>query len=225
MALRKLKQAAKQLRPPSPPPEPRRHQVNRPYFDDHLERLKLTHRQAAELLGFGADHTKATRTLNGDRDMQVEEVPRWAYLFGVPVTEIMENLGIRVPERVSGEAVVPIKGWVDSLGMVHMARPATGPRMAAAPPGMHGGEALRYQASGSPMDGWVGLYTPVAHISRDALDRLCVIQTAEGTWMVRVLKRGYEVGSWNLVPFCGAGEVLENARIKSAVPVMYFRTN
>ena len=185
-------------------------QVNEAWFDDQLRRVgdgsrKLTHRQAAEILGFGEDHTKVTRTLAGNRDMHITELPRWAKLLNVPIAEVVRDLGIEVPARSTVATVVSVKGWVDSLGAVHSDRPS-GPRMAECPvDAAEGAVALRYHTGGGQMDGWVMFYRPYPSISQAALDRLCVVQTSEEQRLVRFVKRGYEIGTFNLLPFSGMG--------------------
>lgn len=213
----RIKQTARQGRAPQLA-------FNRAYFVQKLEDLKLGHREAAKRLGFGEDHTKVTRTLSGRRRMSKDEVGRWAELFRVPVTEVLEQTGVRLDSLVMDSDMVAIQGWIDGQGMVHTERPSSGPRAAAAPPDLGDGVALRCRIPGATLDRWLAFYRPGASIAHDALHRLCVIQTAEGTWLLRVLAYGYDAGSWNLVPFCGMGAVLENVRVQSASPVLYFRT-
>lgn len=203
---------------------PQQLSFNRAYFVNKLEDLKLGHREAAQRLGFGEDHTKVTRTLSGKRRMSSAEAGRWAALFRVPVAEVLEQTGVRLDSLVMGRDMIPIQGWVDGQGTVHTEKPTAGPRAAAAPPDLGDGVALRCRAPGAALDRWLAFYRPGASIAHDALNRLCVIQTAEGTWLLRVLAYGYDAGSWNLVPFCGMGAVLENVRVQSASPVLYFKT-
>jgi hypothetical protein len=225
MPLRKVRERIKKAAAAARPERPAPPTFNRAYFDQKLEDLELSHREAAARLGFGTDHTKLTRTLTGHRRMGFEEAAQWAALFRVPVTEIYEQTGVPLDGSAVGRDTVPILGWVDAAGMVHTERPATGPRVVASPSdSVQGGAALRCRVPGSPLDRWLAFYRPSASIAHGAINRLCVIQTAEGTWLARVLSYGYDAGSWNLLPFCGLGEAVENVRVKSASPVLYFKT-
>lgn len=106
---------------------------------------------------------------------------------------------------------------------MHEAR-KEGPKTVTPPPGL-GGDcvALRFRVPG-PMDGWIAFYKPGHAQEADCLGRACIVHLAGSTLAVKVVSRGYEPNSWNLLPFGPDGQAFENVRIKGATPILWFKT-
>lgn len=198
----------------------KQHQINTAWFKDRLIVKRMSQRQLADVLKM--DPAALSLTLRGMRAMQHHEAEGIARELGVPLADVLEQIGIDVGAGASNQ--VAVVGRVDAGGLVHMARPKDGPRRFPAPEGMpQDAAALRYEGDGF-MDGWVGYYQPADRVGADAAGRLCVAQLAgrEG-WYLRVVKRGYAKGTYTLSDPFGAAAAIEGARLASAAPILWVR--
>lgn len=198
--------------------------VNTRWFREKLADKELSQRKIA--ISLNLDPAAVSLMLRGKRRMQLDEAAELARLLGVPVDEVLVHAGIEMPS--DPKTSVPIVGWVDEHGEVKM-EALEGPRRAMIPNGVGAGVvAVRYRTALTPadaLDGWILYYKPSDQISPDALGRLCVVKfTPEGPAIVRIVRRGYDFGTYNLVPWVGQGTAMENVKIGSACPVLWAKT-
>ena len=190
--------------------------IDKPWFEDRIRAKQTSQRQLARLMGM--DASAMSLMLNGKRRMSAKEAADVAGLLGVPVDEVLRHAG--APVAVDKRRSVPVVGYVDAGGELVFGR-ALGPRTAIAPSDCgEGCQAVRVQ-SGTALDGWLLFYHPMRGVSLEAVGRLCVVKTAEGADLVRVVNRGYEPGFFVLQRLLGGDS--EHARLESASPVLWMK--
>jgi hypothetical protein len=80
---------------------------------------------------------------------------------------------------------------------------------------------IRGDSMGSFLNGWYALYDDVRDPPTDDLiGRPCIVWTADGKAMVKILRRGTQPGLWTL--YSGYGEPIEDAHVVAAAPVIGF---
>jgi len=198
-------------------------QPNTSWFTAKLADKRLSQRQLARLMGI--DASAVSLMLRGKRKMDVKEAGEVARLLGVHVDEVLRHAGVAVPNAqvMPGAGRVPVTGWIDDEGVVHRGG-VLGPTVVESPPMADSsqGAALRFQ-TGDVSDGWLAFYRPSDGVSLEAVGRLCVVGTETGLEALRVVRRGYESGTWSLTPYRGVARQ-ESALLVSAAPVMWVRT-
>lgn len=202
--------------------------VNARWFLKHLEELKLSQRKFAKHLGL--DPAAVTLMLKGKRKLQSSEAADIAKLFRVTVEEVLEAAGVKCPDQKSHG--VKVTGWVDEHWTVHWGK-VKGPGKVSFPGIAERLEALRVQTAGtalSGLDGAVILYEgPIKEIDLevpgDVVGRLSLVKLkgrVTNPWRVRIPRRGYEFGTYNL--FGVNGEPMEEAvDLETAVLVAWLR--
>ncbi|QMP18231.1 cI-like putative transcriptional regulator [Ralstonia phage RpY1] len=190
--------------------------IDKVWFEDRIRARKTSQRQLAKLMGM--DASAMSLMLNGKRRMRAKEAADVAGLLGVPVDEVLRHAG--APVAVDKRRNVPVVGYVGQDGAIEFGR-AMGPRTAIAPSDCgEDCQAVRVQ-SGTALDGWLLFYQPMEGVSLEAVGRLCVVKTAEGEDLVRVVGRGYEPGFFVLQRLLGGDS--EHVRLRSACPVLWVR--
>jgi transcriptional regulator with XRE-family HTH domain len=174
--------------------------VNYHWFKSVLSDRQLSQRQLAAMLHL--DPSAVNYMLRGRRGMRLAEANELAKILEVPLEEVLQNAGINVPEgALSGEDKVAVAGWVDADFAVHREK-IKGMKAVEAPPfGGTGLEALVCQIEeGGPFDGAVIYYRSKLGkgVPAEAVGRLCVVTTIEGTQMVRVIRHGMKRGFYGL---------------------------
>jgi hypothetical protein len=193
------------------------HKVNTTWFKDRLAERDLSIRRLAKLLEL--DPSAVSLMLRGKRTMTADEANRISGLLTIPVTEVLAQAGVPID---ADARQMPIKAHVDSRGVL---TPITtkNPRKMAAPRDVPAnGLAVQIRAPELSQDGWVmfaGAFdTRVAAL----IDRMCIVDVRGDGHRVGTLKRGYDEGRFNLVPFT-AGPAAENIEVKAAAPVLWIR--
>lgn len=191
-------------------------EIDKLWFEDRIRARRTSQRQLAKLMGM--DASAMSLMLNGKRRMSAKEAADVAGLLGVPVDEVLRHAG--APVAVDKRGSVPVVGYVGQDGAIEFGR-AMGPRTAIAPSDCADGcQALRVQ-NGGALDGWLLFYHPMDGVSLEAVGRLCVVRTAEGEDLLRVVSRGYEPGFFVLGRLLGGDR--EHVRLQSAAPVLWVR--
>lgn len=193
------------------------------WFKDVLAEKQITQRAVAHSLQL--DPASVSLMLRGKRRLQLDEAAALAQLLGVPLDDVLYHAGID-PTAGAAKGSVPIMGWIDNEGEVHMRRP-DGPRRVQAPQGTpENTVALRYQTEDAT-DGAIAFYVPKEEgVDRDCVGRLCVVQIApagKGPRYLRVVKPGYRRGTWTLTRVRDSGKPVESVELASASPVLWVR--
>lgn len=149
-----------------------------------------------------------------------------AYHLGVPFEELVIRSGVNTSRDPSRATV--IVGVVGADGVVRPAKGGAISRRVERPAGSPDDvTALRVEAPGAPVDGWVAFYVPNSgRVDPEAVGRWSVVQMAnKGARYLRVLRRGYERGKWALRPLQseGDGQDLVDVDIEWAAPVQWIR--
>lgn len=203
--------------------------VNTDWFQTTLQSRGITQRKLAKALD--ADYGAVSRMLHGRRRMQLDEATEFAKVVGVPLEEVLANAGINL-KSVESASAVPVVGWVDASFSIHMGA-VKGPKTAPAP-GFGGKDTgvVRFATAGTPLDaldGALAYYRTGAGSKRGAgvdagaTGKLCVVQVAySGEWRLRIVRRGYQAGRYNLALMDGRSAE-EEVQLDVALPVLWLK--
>jgi len=199
--------------------------TNYRYFVNAIRDNQISQRQLAGKMGM--DPSALNLALRGKRRLQLDEAARLSKLLSLPLDDVLYNAGVELPpEQGKGKGVsVPVTGYVDAEFRVH-AGATPGPRKVEAPPvPLRGLEALRIRTAASSADAWDGAilyFRPMEDVEAESIGRMCIVLTAAGDRLVRVLRQGYVRGTYNLAHLNG-GLVDEAVKVVSASPVVWMR--
>lgn len=193
--------------------------INTAWFRDRIADRQMSQRALARAMGL--DSSAVSLLLRGKREMKLTEAAEIARLIGVPVSDVLENAGV----RMSG-ASVQITGYVDGHGEGHcmLHEPiATIPHPGADLPGNI--NALQCRTAGTEldhMDGWL-LFVPDAHhgIPPEAIGRLSMCKIKDGVTYLAKPTRSYARGRWDLT---GPATKAQGVQIEYAMPVLLIAT-
>lgn len=210
--------------------------VNSLWFKNKLMSQGLSQRSLSKKLG--VDPSAFTLFLQGKRRLQLEEASGLARILAVTLDEVLIHAGMDLAGS-SGEsnAALNSRGLVKSVPIVGLVGEGLGvrlgpvkkPNTAVFSLGVKdsGIEALRYETTGTGLDGMDGalVFFHKAHtVDLSGIGRLCLVKEAgkKGKWLLRVVKRGYESGAFNL--FGLSGELMEeNALVEMMTPVIWMK--
>lgn len=193
--------------------------INTDWFKNRIADRRLSQRGLARAMGL--DAAAVSLMLRGRREMKLTEAAEIARLLGLPVSEVLENAGV----RMAGTSV-QIIGYVDGHGEGHcMLHDPIGtiPHPGADLPGNV--NALQCRTAGTDldhMDGWL-LFIPDAHhgIPPDAIGRLSVCKIRGGVAYLAKPTRSYSRGRWDLT---GPATKAQGVELEFALPVLLIVT-
>lgn len=194
--------------------------MNTGWFYSRMDDVGISLRGTAARMGM--DPAALSRRLHGKAPFDLYEAVDLAQLLDTPFMDIVRHCGVEPP--IEPDASTPIVGTVDASGLVEFKKRMSGPskvrRPFEAPARL---VAVRVEAPGAPLDGWIIFYVPTTKVEADAVGRLNIVHANDGRDYLAVLKRGYHRGHWNLQPLSGGPE-LEDVVVASAAPVLMVRT-
>lgn len=191
--------------------------VNTRWFKDKFEDRGTSQRKAAKEMGL--DPSAVSLMLRGLRDIKMEEATDLARILGIPLNDVLANLGVDLSHDLAGVETVPVVGYIDRDGKVVTGR-AMGPTKAPAPPGVPEGTVALRDQSETMFDGWLNYYKPVDYLQPEAIGRIAVVEMADtGERLVRLLKNGFEPGTFRLIGVNGSQS--DAGKIKSASPILW----
>jgi transcriptional regulator with XRE-family HTH domain len=194
--------------------------VDKRWFQDRMADADVTQRRVAEELGI--DPSAMTNLLNGKRNPRVEEVLIMAKTLRVSKEAVLAHMGLQSSAAVPGESSTPVIGWVDDDGVLHEGK-VEGPTNMPTPPGVpDGAVAVRYQTGGS-FDGWVAFFVPSEYVRPEAFTRLSVVTLKDGAKKLRIVRQGYEEGSFRLTTLAAPNGPAESAVLIAAAPVLWLK--
>lgn len=189
----------------------------------------ITQREVAKELG--ANFSTVNHLITGRRPMRDEDARVIAGMLRMPVALFLAKLRAnRTPAMPDSPAAavesgeLEITGWVDGKLTVHEGKPK-GPGHAPALPDGSAVKVVRCQTQGSIFDGLDGAlvyYTPVEGVNADAVGHMCVVKVQDGDTLLRVVKRGYSLGRFNLSLLNGQTSE-EDAELTGASPVIWLK--
>jgi transcriptional regulator with XRE-family HTH domain len=193
-------------------------EVNRRFFESLMADKRMSLRSLAQKMGMG--HSQLSLTFSGARRAQLDEAAQLSQLFGVPLHDVVEALGVAV-RPVTGLRVSVI-GVVNGDGTVSMHASGVVERTTA-PEGLPEGiVAVQVRAPGTALDwadGWVFFMREPQGVDPGSLGRFCLVKIKEGPAAMAAVRRGYNEGTHTLRGPYSADSV----RLEWAVPVLMTR--
>lgn len=203
-------------------PEPTAGKPNYKWFKDTLSDRRLSQRELAKRLDM--DPGGLNRRLKGKSRLQLADASKIATILEVPVADVLRNAGVDMRDLAKEGGQVAITGWVDSELTVHAGKPKGASTVEAPPIPLEDLKALRFVTAASvadAFDGAVAFYREGPGVPAEAIGRPCVVTTATGARLLRVLRPGYSRGRYNLARLFDAN-VDDDVVVDSAAPILHF---
>lgn len=195
--------------------------TNREFFNALLRDKRVDgHKLSLRGLGtmMGVSHSQLSLAFDGKRRMSMYECCQISEIFGVPMYEIAQALGITVRAVTARRAA--IIGHLGGDGTVALVPQGEFPQRVPAPDDLpEGVQAVQARTSGSEndvTDGWVMFFVPTGSAGDSAIGRMCVAKLADGPIVVTNVRRGYLPGTFNLSGWYNK----ESAGLEWAAPVL-----
>lgn len=193
--------------------------VDRDWFRERLEDIQMSQRKLAKHLEI--DPAAVTLMLRGERRITTAEAQQIAGLFAVPVTEILRRAGVDVRDDVR---MVPLSGYLTPDASIVQVEIEDEPDFIEAPADVPGGSyAVQVRDHASPHDGWVMIISGDKVDPERVIDRACACSVIDGRLVTGVIKKGYKRGTYNLVITATKPQILENASIEWASPILWIK--
>lgn len=183
--------------------------------DDWKKRLEglieaKGHNMKSLSLEAGLGETYVRDILKRSREPGIEKLQALARVLDVPLMAILSP------------AIIPVVGHVGAGGEWFLNGSENGaiPAPEYATP-QTVAVKIRGDSMGSFLNGWYALYDDIRNPpTEDLIGEPCVVWTADGRAMVKVLRRGSYPGVWTL--YSGVGDPIEDAKIIAAAKVKGF---
>lgn len=193
-------------------------QIDSAWFDQRLQVLGFNKSRLANMMG--VHRSIVTRMLKGEREVSPAEAADLANYLQTPYEEIIRRIGIDVPR--DDRHASPVVGIVGLDGTIS-AKGIPAPRRVDRPAGAGDDVAgLRVVNGGSWLDGAVLYYGNAVKVEPEAVGRLAVIETRDGSKYARILKHGNARGRWRTVSLQGETDQ-RDIEVKWATPVLWIR--
>lgn len=189
----------------------------------------ITQREiAAEL---GTTFPTVNHLISGNRTLRDSDAKVIARMLKMPLETFLAKLRSEtspaMPEglaRAVERGEIEITGWVDGDLTVHGMSGLKGPGSAPSLPEGSAVRVVRCQTQGSIFDGLDGAlvyYTPTEGVAAEAVGHMCIVDLGDKS-VLRVVKRGYSAGRFNLSLLNGITSE-EDAHIVGASPVVWLK--
>lgn len=195
--------------------------LNRIWFDEALQRKRLSQRGLAKLLG--CDPSSVHRLLHGKRPMRFDEAQKLSVFLGVPAADVLINAGLDL-EIESQEKKTKLVGYIDGAGEAHIDWDANDERVPTIPSLPPTTVAVQYRTAMTAwdsFDGWTIYVEPPNGRVDHAVNRLALVTLESGITVLSFLRRGYKPDTYNMQNFGTA--MIEGARVRWATPVLLLR--
>jgi DNA-binding XRE family transcriptional regulator len=196
--------------------------VNTKWFKRQMELNGLTQERVAKVLSVQV--STVSHLINGRRKMNPEYATHFSRLFGVPLEDILKNVGVETHGIVSKDSV-KITGWVDAAGRVHKGTP-NGPKNAPMPNWAGGNiKVLRYQTSGTHLEGLNGAllyYQETETVTPESIGKPCIVKLDNGEAYLGSLGRSEYPGQF-LIRSLDGRILNESASVDSASPILWMK--
>lgn len=201
-----------------------RRAINTRWFKEVLRERQMSQAKLADEMDL--DPSAISLAFRGERDIRADEAAEMARILRVPLEDVLRNAGIQLKEDGT-RTKVPVVGWIDGKLAIHFGRPK-GAQKVQAPEDLAGLVCVRYQTSETRLeafDGVLSYFVPRSDVSAEAIGRWCVVEFAKGGWALRVVRRGYQRGAYNLSTVLTTGDKNseEDVWLKSASPVLWLK--
>jgi transcriptional regulator with XRE-family HTH domain len=179
--------------------------VDKRFFKALMAQQKLSMRAVAARMGLG--HSQLSLTFSGKRRMQLDEANQLAKIFGVPLARVAEAAGIASVR----DTRLPMLGFMRGDGTVELLdRPERTPSPDGLPEGAIALQAHTADSGNAWLDGWSFFCVRPSEVAGDAVGRFCYAKIEGGAAVLATVRRGYQVGTFNLSgPYTAESVVLE----------------
>lgn len=179
--------------------------VDKRFFKALMAQQKLSLRAVASRMGLG--HSQLSLTFSGKRRMQLDEANKLAKIFGVPLARVAEAAGIAGVR----DNRLPMLGFMRGDGTVELLdRPERIPAPDGLPEGVIALQAHTADSANAWLDGWSFFCVRPSEVAGDAVGRFCYAKIEGGSPVLATVRRGYQVGTFNLSgPYTAQSVVLE----------------
>lgn len=206
-----------------------KHQPNNRWFRTVLEQKGLMHAEVAKAIGM----TKSafSKALSGKRRFTLKEATAISAFLQTPLTEVLQALGISLDAPESPRNC-EVTGWIDGATQLRLRAPGEGgglrgAKTAPCPFPDRDIRVARVQSAGTEHDGLDGALvyyrqSQAKGVDQNAIGRLALVQLSGGECALRVVRRGYAPGRYNLTTL--SGRLIEESAIVEAVhPVVWLK--
>lgn len=188
--------------------------TDKQFFKDLMAQQKLSLRTVAGKMGLG--HSQLSLTLSDKRRMQLDEAAQLAKIFGMPLARVAEAAGI----ATGSDSRIKMVGVMRGDGTIEVLEK---PERASAPDGMPQGiialQARTADSANAWLDGWNFYCIEPKAVAGDAVGRFCYVKIKNGPQALATVRRGYNLGTFNLSgPFSA-----ESVSLEWATPVLKAR--
>ena len=192
--------------------------VDRDWFRARLVDIQMSQRKLAKHLDL--DPAAVTLMLRGERRITAPEAQQIAELFSVPVTEILRRAGVDVRDDVRK---VHLSGYLTPEASIEQIEEGDAEYIEAPADVPGGSYAVQVRDHASPHNGWVMIISGDRVDPERVIDRACACSVGDGRLVTGVLKKGYKRGTYNLVITATKPQILENASIEWASPILWIK--
>lgn len=167
--------------------------TDKQFFKNLMEEQQVSLRQVAAKMGLG--HSQLSLTFSDKRRMQLDEAAQLAKIFGMPLARVAEAAGI----SLSKSSTIPLLGIMAGDGTVELLqKPERTPAPDGLPEGIIAIQARSADSSNAWLDGWNFFCQEPKDVARGIEGRFCYVQITDGPRALATVRRGYNLGTYNL---------------------------
>lgn len=178
-----------------------------------------------------------SKILHGKRRPTLKEIGSFAEILATPLDEILSAFGVNLAQSATSSDFLEVSGWLDAdlilRGVIEQSGGVAGLRGSKTAPCPFPDRDIRVariQTAGSSFDGLDGAlvyyretHNSVKGVDQEAVGRLGLVRvTGEPERRLRVLRRGYAVGKFNLTSLSGK-LMEESVVVESVYPVVWLK--
>lgn len=190
--------------------------------------------QAAQLAAKLKMHKSSlSRSFRGTRRPTLAEITRMAEVLGVSLEDLLHGFGIKLHATQAQSRDLTVSGWLDAT--LTLRSPSEGgglhgPRVAPCPFLDGDIRVARVQTAGSEFDGLDGALVyfreqrgELRNVEASAIGKPAMVCVAgETAWRLRVIRKGYAPGKFNLTSL--AGRLMEESIVVERVwPIIWIK--
>lgn len=206
-----------------------KHHPNHRWFRSVLEQKGLNQSEVAKASEILA--TALSKALAGKRRFTIKEAAALSRVLDLPYTDVLHGLGIALDAPESPRSC-EVSGWIDGSAQLRLRRPGDGQglrghKTAPCPFGDRDIRVARVQSIGTEHDGLDGALvyfreSKARGVDPNAIGRLALVELQGGDCVLRVVRRGYAAGRYNLTTLSGR-IIEESVSVEAVHPVVWLK--
>jgi transcriptional regulator with XRE-family HTH domain len=191
--------------------------IDTKWFVDRLAARDMSQRALAKLMGL--DPAAVSLMFRGKRRMSMAEAAQLATILDVAPSEMFERAGI----AANSHRKIKLAGVINARSEIVFF--GKGAHDYVEPPGDVAPETVAFQCktAGTELDRMDGMVYFVDHVKSNPaqfMNTFCACATKAGPTVVAQVRKGYQRGTYNLMPL-GGGPALENTEVAWASPITW----